>query len=77
MNAARQPVKTGARVGSSSVDLLPKGDLGWLGHNWTQPRQHRLHIRLLQVLLQVRLGDPVFVKEEEPMVIQGLVEVVI
>ena len=77
MNAARKPVKTGARAGSSSADLLPKCDLGWLGDNWAKPRQHGLHIRLLHVLLQVRLGDPVFVKQEERMVIQGLVEVLI
>jgi hypothetical protein len=33
-----------------------------LGDTWAQPRQHGLHLGLLHVLLQVRLGDPVLVK---------------
>ena len=48
-----------------------------LGDTWAQPRQHGLHLGLLHVLLQMRPGDPVFVKQEERMVVQGLVEVIV
>jgi len=61
----------------SGADLLPQNNLRDVSQQRRNFGQHALHVRLLQVLVQMRFALPVFAKEKIARTIQRLVQIVI